>query len=91
MAGVEKERRGEFGQTGDAHFTMTGWVESGEGKRGREGGRADVEVWGGVGGSGGGGGGIWLCFCRGHTKKRNRMVNLARQTGRDKTTTTKMS
>lgn len=39
VAGVEKERRGEFGQTGDAHFTMTGWVGSGEGKRGREGGR----------------------------------------------------
>lgn len=47
MAGVEKERRGEFGQTGDAHFTMTGWVESGEGKRGRVGGMADVEVGGG--------------------------------------------
>lgn len=24
-------------------------------------------------------GGVWLCFCRGHTKKRNRMVNLAQQ------------
>lgn len=25
---------GGFSQTGDAHFTMTGWVESREGKRG---------------------------------------------------------
>lgn len=41
---------GEHGQTGDAHFTMTGWVGSREGKRGREGGRGDVEEgwrWGG--------------------------------------------
>lgn len=39
---------GEYGQTGDAHFTMTGWVGSREGKRGSEGGRGDVEegCWG---------------------------------------------
>ena len=43
------EEGGEHGQTGDAHFTMTGWVGSREGKRGREGGRGDVEEgwWGG--------------------------------------------
>lgn len=41
------KEKGEFSQTGDAHFTMTGWVESREGKRGREGGRGDVkEGWG---------------------------------------------
>ena len=34
---------GEHGQTGDAHFTMTGWVGSREGRRGREGGRGGVE------------------------------------------------
>lgn len=45
-----EERRGGHGQTGDVHFTMTGWVGSREGKRGREGGRGDVEEgwrWGG--------------------------------------------
>lgn len=31
------KERGEYGQTGDIHFTMTGWVGS------REGGRGDVE------------------------------------------------
>lgn len=41
------KEKGEFSQTGDAHFTMTGWVESREGKRGREGGRGDLkEGWG---------------------------------------------
>lgn len=34
VAGVEKERRGEFGQTGDAHFTMTGWERGGEARQG---------------------------------------------------------
>lgn len=51
---------------------MTGWVGSREGKRGREGGRGDME-------EGCAGGGAWLCFYRGHTKKRNGMVNLAQQ------------
>lgn len=41
------KERGDFSQTGDAHFTMTGWVESREGKRVREEGRGDVrEGWG---------------------------------------------
>lgn len=33
---------------------------------------------------GGGGGVAWLCFCRGHTKKRNGMVNLAQQRKRER-------
>lgn len=44
-----------------------------EGKRGKKGVCA-----------GGGGGGSRLCFCRGHTKNRNRTVNLAQQRKRKK-------
>lgn len=39
MLGVR--RGGVHGQTGDAHLTMTGWVGSKEGKRGRVGGKGD--------------------------------------------------
>lgn len=78
MLGVR--RGGVHGQTGDAHLTMTGWVGSKEGKRGRVGGKGDgrrgVCVWGG--------GATWLCFCRGHTKNRNGMVNLAQWRNREK-------
>lgn len=40
--GVRRKRRGSSVRQ-ETHFTMTGWVESREGKRGREGGRGDLK------------------------------------------------
>lgn len=62
-------REGECGQTGDSDSMGGGHRE------GRGAGRGNLKEE--LGGHG-------LCFCRGHTKKRNGMVNLAQQRTREK-------
>lgn len=64
MLGVR--RGGVHGQTGDAHLTMTGWVGSKEGKRGRVGGKGD----GRRGVCVGGGGNMALFLQRTHKEEK---------------------